>query len=1040
MATPFEAELLQHAEALRALAQVLVGDQHADDLVQDVALQAMQNPPPVAAGLRGWLATVLRRQASNRRRGEARRRRRHEVLALRGPRDTEDPAHIAAQQEIVRTMMAALFALPEACKDALFRRFFQGMTPTAIAAATGEPLATVKSRLQRGLAMLRERLDGECPGAWRPALCAALGLDDAGLVLTPTAAVGGLVVMGIGTKLFAATLAILATVMLWPRGADPTPPTAHVAATGGPAPGAASTAEGPSAQRTAAANTRVPDAAGAAAGTSVLAGRCIDEFGRPLAAVVVTLTSRLADDERVAAWTRRHAELPPMQRCEVTTGADGCFRIGFEAWAPLRFWLRVARTDLVPMTGHFPSVERGHVIELGDIRLARGTRFHGRVVDRAGAPQAGLDVTLDRYGGFDGSVAAITDTTFRTNDDGTFVADEALPPGRYLVLLGRRHNPTPDEVTVGAPTDDAALELVVDTCRAPMRLDGTVVDTTGAPIAGVAVLRQHGIDARFLRCTTTDADGRFHLGRQPGDPDALLLQFEHPEFEPAAPPTPFVFGADDVRIALEEGVPVLVTVVQDPTAQPVADYQLRIVRIAAGLAAETRVTAAGHHPGGITGLRLRRGRYWLFAEPRADGFATSAPAIVAVTGAPQRIVLQAARESPVVVRVQDAAGNAVPHATVALVDAMGLDLRAHTPRQRPQGTGWHADAAAILLDEARTDRDGRAVLQAPARHGLTLTVDGDDLLFTQVPFAMDPQPEIVVTVQMGARLRGELTPPSALVHYRTLAGLPPQGSGEPTAPRVVLVPSGPDLAAAHALPRTAALTADGRFEFGGLLPGTWTCRLQFAWNHDGNPIELDRELGAVAVAGNGDQSVRLHLETEEPGRLRARILHNGEPVRRRLIEVSCSVPRTGGEAMQFDLDITTDADGAIDLPVLPGRYAVVDWGNHVERMLLSEEVATVAPGQALATVFQLWSGTLRLTLRTADGKPARGVTPFVWNRTAREHYVHNRGTDEHGVVVLELTRGDYDVQLGDLGEQGTTIGTVTITPGQATDVVLRMPR
>jgi hypothetical protein len=126
--------------------------------------------------------------------------------------------------------------------------------------------------------------------------------------------------------------------------------------------------------------------------------------------------------------------------------------------------------------------------------------------------------------------------------------------------------------------------------------------------------------------------------------------------------------------------------------------------------------------------------------------------------------------------------------------------------------------------------------------------------------------------------------------------------------------------------------------------------------------------------------------------------------------------------------------------VLPGSYSIVDWGNHVERMLLSEEVATVAPGQTLATVFQLWSGTLRLTLQSVDGKPVHGVTPFLWDRTARQNYVHGRGTDERGVVVLELSRGDYDVQLGDLGEQGTTIGTVTISPGQATEVVLRMPR
>ena len=160
----------------------------------------------------------------------------------------------------------------------------------------------------------------------------------------------------------------------------------------------------------------------------------------------------------------------------------------------------------------------------------------------------------------------------------------------------------------------------------------------------------------------------------------------------------------------------------------------------------------------------------------------------------------------------------------------------------------------------------------------------------------------------------------------------------------------------------------------------------------------------------------------------------------RLLSIYCDVPRPGAEAMEFGIDVRTDGDGEFDLPVLPGRYSVVDWSNYTERMLCADEIATVAPGQVRTTAFHLWSGTLRLTLRTAAGAPARGIAPRFWNRTAREHYVHDERTDEHGVVEVELSAGDYEVQRGELGPEGTTFGTVAIRPGGRTEARLSLPR
>ncbi|HZN38837.1 MAG TPA: sigma-70 family RNA polymerase sigma factor [Planctomycetota bacterium] len=140
MRPKLEAELTAHAHALRALARILVGDASADDLVQDTALAALQSPPLRVESLRGWLAQVLRRLASNHRRGEARRRRReHGADSPRGP---EPAARIAEHHDAVQRVTAALLALPEPYHGTVLLRFFEDLTPTAIAEMTELRLPT----------------------------------------------------------------------------------------------------------------------------------------------------------------------------------------------------------------------------------------------------------------------------------------------------------------------------------------------------------------------------------------------------------------------------------------------------------------------------------------------------------------------------------------------------------------------------------------------------------------------------------------------------------------------------------------------------------------------------------------------------------------------------------------------------------------------------------------------------------------------------------------------------------------------------------
>src|SRR5688572_30536456 len=163
--------LLEHQAFLQRLARALVGGD-ADDLVQDVWQQALTHPPRHGLHLRGWLGQVARNLARERRRGEVRRQER-EAEAAR-PEQLEDSPHSrAARFELHRELVGLLAGLDEPYRDTLLIRYFDGRLPEEIAKRSGVPTATVKTRLRRGLELLRAALDKKHPGGrkdWLPAL------------------------------------------------------------------------------------------------------------------------------------------------------------------------------------------------------------------------------------------------------------------------------------------------------------------------------------------------------------------------------------------------------------------------------------------------------------------------------------------------------------------------------------------------------------------------------------------------------------------------------------------------------------------------------------------------------------------------------------------------------------------------------------------------------------------------------------------------------------------------------------------------------
>lgn len=154
-----EPQLTAEGRALRQLARSLLDPSEVDDVLQDAAVAALQ---PARARAHGpWLRGLVRNLALLRRRSQARRRAREFAVARPLADAASDPAAVAMQTELMRDVAAAVHDLAEPYRTVVALRFWQGLLPEAIAAQLDVPRNTVRTRLQRGLAMLRAQLDAK---------------------------------------------------------------------------------------------------------------------------------------------------------------------------------------------------------------------------------------------------------------------------------------------------------------------------------------------------------------------------------------------------------------------------------------------------------------------------------------------------------------------------------------------------------------------------------------------------------------------------------------------------------------------------------------------------------------------------------------------------------------------------------------------------------------------------------------------------------------------------------------------------------------
>jgi RNA polymerase sigma-70 factor (ECF subfamily) len=546
---------LRELNWLRGLARILVrSDDAADDACQETLIASWRKPLTPDDDARSWLARVLRNVAA-RAHLRSRRRQRREAAAARAeaqPSAADVVTRFALQQDVAR----AVGTLDEPYRTAILLRFWDDLPPRAIASRLGVPVETVRTRIKRGLALVRARLDAQHGGrrAWIVPLAAWCG--------TPAPAVLGAVVTGMKLEraavAAAAALALLA-VIAWPP-VDRAPLPLPAAQADGATVTAVLAGEGPTARVV---------APGAAAAAPAAADAAADATGCSL--VVVTRWHDGSHAEGIGVHLR-HGDHEFRSLAEPAR-TDAAGRV--------RFAGLVAGSALVELdraTSGTVALVAGATSEL-TLTIERGLAVQGVVVDARARPVAGAEVLLARGG----VIPQATHVAARTDASGRF----ALRDLRSFHLVGARASglgTSPFELLHAWRTGTRQrldLELVLPGRSASLR--GVVLDPDGAPVAGAFV--RAGAFAVACEPTTsgraqkhvpvhrlTDANGWFSVGELPAG--RLPVHAYRRGFAPGDATVELVEGElRDVVLRLQVGATLCGTV-RDASGEPVADAEL----------------------------------------------------------------------------------------------------------------------------------------------------------------------------------------------------------------------------------------------------------------------------------------------------------------------------------------------------------------------------------------------------------------------------------------------------------------------------------
>ncbi len=479
--------LLAEREWVRNLAASLVADPNrADDVAQDAWLAAVTRPPDDGSSPRGWLGAVVRNWAKRGYRGEGRRRLRE--MAVARPEAMPSAAEMVARAEAHRHVVDAVIGLAEPYRSTVLARFFEDMPPREIARRMEVPVETVRTRLKRGLAQLRELLDAKYGGDRR----------SWGLALAPLAVKGGVLVKtttktGIAV---AAVLLLAGAAAFWTVVPEDDPVVADAAPVAPPS--VASAAPAPPVAPPPAPAPEVP------AGTASVRGEVwFASPERPAPGVAVTI------GPSGSAKSVRTDEVGRFRLDGLPAGFRGAVRFRHERLA------EVARTVM--------PLREGEVLDVGILRLAAPASAEVLVLTFDGSPVEGVDVEAVRS-----PARTFSDPVFDTlgwrdvpepHAHGVTDADgrvrfDRLEPDAWTFVAVKRGFLRGSSLSVPLAAGEVAGPVRLRLGRG-LPLAGRVIDGAGRGVAGVTVWAQpkSGYGNPDVMTTlpraTSDADGAF---------------------------------------------------------------------------------------------------------------------------------------------------------------------------------------------------------------------------------------------------------------------------------------------------------------------------------------------------------------------------------------------------------------------------------------------------------------------------------------------------------------------------------------------------
>jgi len=827
--TSFDA-LLEESGWARRLARSLVRDAHAaDDLVQRAWLAALRRPPHEGTPPRRWLASVLRNLARSDARETGRRHAREADAARPAaiPPDVDDvEERIALQERLLR----AVRELPEPSRSTVWARYGEGLAPREIARRDGVPIKTVRTRLARGLEMLRARFDREHGGDRKAWVALLLPLaDPTPLAVTLLATIA----MDVKLKIAALLTLVVCGTGVWlvtrdggvsPRAEQPVGPAAPELLTPEQADPQV-TAEPVDAARVALGVPETPPLAPLAVASPTRTGLVIDLELRPVAGLTI-----------LDGWKR---EPILVDGVELTSDAHGRFQVPREVprgYVTARGpgWVSVFATQ------DSPYAQDGLCVV-----VARERTLSGKVVDAGGVPVANAFVeqtladTVHRKlgevlrGAFDMTFTA------RTDSDGRFQL--AAAPDAKATLHARAENGRAGSTGVPAgPIDGVVIELPAPAAGSIL-LHGRVVDPTGnavdrATVALADASVRSGADGHFelavLRTSLDAAQRTTTDGKPPVGPMPLILRAAKAGHLPAKQVLPElqelerIAPSEEWRVVLG-GPPLSITGrVVDSAGNPVREAWLKLLdeeafgRVEAefsGMSVQTMETAESILRGSWGAAPLKTDLHGRFAieglqarEYRLDIVSEALPAArvtepIRAGASDIEIVLDTTgARTDLAGRVVDKRGEALANVSVRVLAAVA---------------GYEGLVSGrVTLAEA----DGRFHFQRVRVGRFQLRVDGIDVVATTVDIAPGAAlDDLVVTAPRRAFVQVDLGGQADLADTARFVDV----TGEPVSLNITRTTVGDMNAMSMAWMSPDMEIKDGRSEVGSTAEGVYMCVL-----------------------------------------------------------------------------------------------------------------------------------------------------------------------------------------------------------------------